>query len=282
MANLPTSGKKAACIALGLIVLFGGLRTAQAEDEDPFQMNTQRWMSFEHYKDVTKRGTVPIITPAATPEENPAADSTDKPLGQALATPIVAAPKRPLDLPVMPGLNKGFSVRIDSTADDFAAAPVTDAAAAPTTLTLPEQNWHNPPKKRAGDNVDSDDKEKMAIAVRMSFLPNNKITPIPSPDRESVQARARLALLNQPVKPRELQSSNTASCAAVDAFKKQHLQAIQGDRQTLKALQDAITALGLQKQLGFMTGKDSTLNGPDEPATPKINPPATSRSTTTR
>jgi hypothetical protein len=67
-----------------------------------------------------------------------------------------------------------------------------------------------------------------------------------------------------------------AACAAIDAYKKQQLQAIQSDRQTLKALQDAIKQLGLQKELNFMAGAQGGVIDPSGAAeAPKMDFPDT-------
>ena len=55
-------------------------------------------------------------------------------------------------------------------------------------------------------------------------------------------------------------TADAAACAALDAYKKRQLEAIESDRQTLTALQNAIAQLGLQKQLDFLPGVSGSLN----------------------
>jgi hypothetical protein len=99
----------------------------------------------------------------------------------------------------------------------------------------------------------------------MSFLPNRQIAPIPEPERKSYQERIAPLLAHAAPAPiddaREPKKSATdlASCAAVDAFKKKQMEDIQSDRRTLAALQAAISQLGLNKELSFMTGATGSL-----------------------
>jgi hypothetical protein len=263
-------------------------------DSDPFEMDTAHWMSFEHYKDAVKRGVVDmpaassetpaIETPTLAPATSDQQVAAPPPLAPETALPVIASPKRPLDLPPMPGLNKGFDVKVTSTEDDAAStpAPVITASkpeAAPD-IHISDKNWQNPAsisryKKSMPVAAAHEDDTPPPIDVRMTYLPDPKITPVPSPEHVSTQHNARLALeKSMAAKNKPKPAADAAVCAAIDAYKKQQLDAIQSDRQTLKALQDAISSLGLQKQLGFMTGGDSALNqtGPqvkmDMPASP--------------
>jgi hypothetical protein len=180
------------------------------------------------------------------------------------ASPAIAAPERPLDPPLMPSLNKGYTVKVTSTEDETPppSAPVISASA-PTDIHLTEKNWQLPQAAvRYQTNAEGDEEPAAPLAVRMTFLPSNKVTPEPTPEYTSAQQAVRQALAQGIVTPKRTEKTPTelATCAAIDAYKKQQLDAIQSDRQTLKSLQDAISSLGLQKQLGFMTGTDSALN----------------------
>ncbi len=242
-------------------------------DDDPFQLDNGHWMSSTHYQDASKRGTLDQPVPAA---ETPVAEAAATPTTPAAAQ-TVAAPTRPIDLPVMPGLNKGFDVKVTSTEDESGETPAPviekDKSA---DIHLSDKNWSSPTAPtRAQLDAKTDDDSADAPApvnVRMSYLPNAAIAPIPSAEHASAVKAAHIALeksianKNQP--PAKAQEQ--AACAAIDAYKKQQLDAIQSDRQTLKALQDAISSLGLQKQLGFITGSNSNLSlsgAPDAPTT---------------
>ena len=107
-------------LLLAGVVAFGGIALpVYGSEEDPFQVDTGHWMSFERYKDNVKAGrpvpTAPENTPAdATPLETLVPVAAPEPVVTAPETqPVVAAPSRPLDLPVLPGVNQGFSVRVD-------------------------------------------------------------------------------------------------------------------------------------------------------------------------
>lgn len=258
---------------LGLTASLVFCVAAAAEDFDPFQVNSGHWMSFERYDNNIKRkrpvgnealdlAPAKVQPPAldASPDENEAAEAamgTHIVNGQIVSlAPVVAAPTRPLDLPILPGFNRGFDIRVDSTSDNNASQPaqIVRTGDGQSDLHLQEQNWQDAAeaaRQRADEkNGVNADVERLPLDVRMSFLPNPKITPVPSPERKP---RPRLAEVPSLPKPAP-EAPQTAECAAVDAYKKKQLEAIQSDRQTLQALQSAITDLGLQKQLNFMAG----------------------------
>ena len=180
--------------ACWLAVIFIGLLAttipARADDIDPFQTDTGQWMSFQRYKDSVKRG---LIVPPENPvvpettlapqvnETNPiAAPATNAEVAGASS---IAAPTRPLMLPVMPGMNKGFNVQIDTTMDDK-KAEVINLDSSPT-LHLQSQNWENAQDAARAKN--KDDGEHSPLNIRMSFLPSSKITPTPESERKSTR-----------------------------------------------------------------------------------------------
>jgi len=240
-------------------------------------------MSFDRYKEKTKNKANfnPAQTQDAdTAQDAPAQQSTDaKALDGTTAgvitpptmTPIMAPPTRPINIPVMPGVNKGYAVHVSSTEDDKPpVAQITDIETAPK-IELPTKNWQSP-KSHVGpaDANGENDDERQALDVRMSFLPNSQIKPIPSPEYKSNHGR-KADVAAAEAKP-EVQKSNLAASAAVDAFKKRQLQALESDRQTLADLQKAIVQLGLQKKLSFMTGTQSNMNQADT-STLTVNAP---------
>jgi hypothetical protein len=271
-------------LAIGLATVFG--HGSAYADEDPFQLESGHWMSFDHYKDSVKRGTIPAPNLPASSLPDATTSITEQSAQMATspksAMPTIAAPSRALNLPVMPGLNKGFEVQVTTTEDDApaSAAPVisTDAAQPEESdIHLSDKNWQNPASiNRYKKSVQNEEDDTAPLDIRMSYLPDSKITPVPSPDHLSGHHQARIALEKSLI-TRKLQTktaNEAAACAALDAYKKQQLDAIQSDRQTLKALQDAIASLGLQKQLGFMTGNDSTLNANGQPMQATLDIPA--------
>jgi hypothetical protein len=257
-----------ACLGALILAFIGGGIPAYA-DEDPFQMDSGRWMSSDHYQDADKRGILDKIQPPPAPEPPPPPDEAVAAKPVLPTTPVVAAPSRPIDLPVMPGMNKDFDVHVDSTADDSAApaAPVVTPSAEPD-IHLSDKNWQAPVPQKHTANAEGDDSDNAdtPLAVRMTFLPSAKITPIPSPERASVPKLDVLMQAKKEAAKSEAKADKAAVCAAIDSYKKQQLEAIQSDRQTLKALEDAISALGLQKQLSFMAGNNTALvNAPNAP-----------------
>lgn len=258
-------------------------------DDGPFQLDAGHWMSYGHYSDLKERGLTPSAKPQAQPQQTPEATSSPSPAPAPstatsdASTPAMAKPSRPIALPVMPGMDDGFNVQVNSTADspNFSSAPPSAGEHAASTVHLSDENWQTPASvienaKSAPQSDDQGDGDVSPLHVRMTFLPNENVTPVPSPESPSgqhlghVMLEKKLAEKEKPAKTPE----EAAACAAIDAYKKQQLEAIQSDRQTLKALQNAITALGLQKQLSFMTGDNSALtNAPMASDAPPANSP---------
>jgi hypothetical protein len=248
-------------------------------DEDPFQMESTHWMSFDRYKEKIKKGDTSSTSDAS--ENNSSVENISTPGDTAHdakgdAAPItppvlaatVAAPTRPINIPVMPGINKGYDVKVNSTEDERPPiAHITNIDTQPT-VAIPEKNWQTPhaaaqhPNQENADGTE--DNEHTPLDVRMSFLPNTKIAPIPSPEYKSNHGRkaSEVAAASAPPEP-EKKASDPAACAAIDAYKKKQLAAIESDRQTLTELQKAISQLGLQKELSFMTGANGNMNQAD-------------------
>ena len=263
-------------LALGLVVLLAS-GVACASDDPPFQPDTH-WVPFSHYKTGDKDTAADEVTDeVAFPKVEP----EPPPPPPAPAVSAIAAPKRPIDLPILPGLNKGFAVHVNSTDDDYVPPPAS-AGGKPIApdIHLSEKKWADPVVTAHSRKAD-DSEDNTPLNVRMSFLPNQKITPIPSPEHPSALELGRAELLKKgvvkkkdPKQPPAPTPEDAAACAALEAYKKQQLDAIQGDRQTLQALQDAIKSLGLQKQLGFIAGSESALSTPMPQSPATIDIPA--------
>lgn len=238
---------------------------SQADDSAPFQVEQGRWMSLDYYKESIKntsafqgeqpktRADVPdILTPptlAAKPQE-------------VASTASVAMPTRPLDIPLMPGMNKAHYVPVESTVkeklDEILQPQTAENRAA---FELPSTRWQSAAdlvnrKDKGDDNAEDDGDNK--IMIRMTYLPDSRQIPVPSPERIRTQGRVAA---NTPLKTEAVKKPpvDLAACAAVDSYKKKQLEAIQSDRETLKALQTAISQLGLQKELSFITGAQSNV-----------------------
>ena len=250
-------------------------------DDELFRIENGHWMSFDHYKDADKRGILPT-TPADKTEITASVEAGQEGTpaiqveASTPATQAVAAPTRPIDLPVMPGMNKGFSVQVNTTEDEHVAPPpIVDANAQPD-IHLSDKDWQAPASVTSAANISGDDDAPQPLAVRLSYLPDSKITPTPSPEHETAEHQARVAMekgLKVQHQVAQEEKKKPEVCAAIDAYKKQQLNAIQSDRETLKALQDAIASLGLQKQLGFMTSSASALNNASNPSPVSVDLP---------
>jgi hypothetical protein len=278
---------------LGLAVCMLCSPAAKADNVDPFDIDSGHWMSFEHYSDNIKHnrpvgteslGEAPVKieppelgTPQAAEAQKPAgsaASATTLAGDTASSEPAVAAPLRPLDLPIMPGINKGYGLQVNSTLDqNVPTAPaqiVTTNADAPD-MRLQDQNWQNAAdvaRKNAKENSnDENSDQRLPLDVRMTFLPDPKIIPA-----TQAQHKPRPQITELPSTPKpapvnaQAQQAVAACTAALDAYKKKEIEAIQSDRKTLQALQTAIADLGLQKELNFIAGaqQSPTLTAPQK------------------
>lgn len=249
-------------------------------DEAPFDLESSSWMSFDRYKDKP--------TNWLTPDKR--AEVTAQPVVIAPPTlpasmPQLTEPTRPVIAPVMPGLNKNFDIRVDSTADDHRLPVLESDNADKPAADLPDSNWKNAAdaarNSKSSDAKTDDSNNPGSFNVRYSALPPwlktppkkaLAMTPVPAPTLASVKIAPPIAPPPPPQAP-AISPADVAACAALDAYKKRQLQAIESDRQTLTALQTAISQLGLQKQLDFMPGVGGSLNAQ---AGPSVTVPVTS------
>jgi len=280
--------------ALALMALLAPCAPAHADD-DMLDLDTSHWMSFDHYKEKAKHGqdfdpsaaenadkavALPRIdAPSADAAADASAPAQPAPENTANAAakdakpgdPQIAAPARPLNPPVMPGMNKAYDISVTSTEDDRRpVAQITNIESQPD-VKLPENNWLKAADavkqtSKPAQDADGEDAEQ-PLNVRFASLPNRKVSPVPSPEYKSNHGRA-LELATPPKEePKNDDHEARAALAAMNALKKQQLEAIESDRETLTALQNAISQMGLQKQLSFMAGAKGAVNqaenGPD-------------------
>lgn len=264
---------------LGLVcALITPVFSARAQELDPFQTDTGSWKSFDRYKEEQKERLLSTMTgnPESDAKARAALQAEDEKKAEAevlqradektaliappaLAAPVVAPPERPLALPVMPGINKGFDIRVgttEKTEDEIKpTARIANIDSEPD-LMLPKQDWLD---AEQAAKLQAQGKDYLGdttpLHIRLSFLPSFE-APAPKKSHGVAMAAAKPPAPVEPAKS----PAEQAACAAIDAYKKRQLEAIQSDRETLVALQDAIAKLGLQKQLNFMTGADEKMN----------------------
>lgn len=249
--------------ALGAaVLLFAALVPVHsARADDPFDFTSGDWMSFNRYKEDPQAWKKEQEEKAAAP----------------LAPPVVLAPQpvippiRPVVAPVMPGLNSGFDVKVDSTADDTTSAAHLTHLEDNPDLQLPPTSWQNAKQAAKNGLQTRKEGEETPLDVRLTYLPQQPAAKHP---KKAKKEEAPVKAAQAPAPP----AADAVDRAAVDAYKKRQLEAIESDRQTLKALQDAIAQLGLQKELNFMTGASGSVNNTSAPAPlvdlPPVTPPA--------
>jgi hypothetical protein len=251
-------------------------------DEDPFSFETGKWKSFNRYKEEAKH---PSIDQTSPPEESTPTSTEGPKTAESqqtkLTTPTqIAAPSRPINLPILPSINKGYSIDVQSTEEEEKApAPeIMDIGTNPS-LQPNSNNWQTTAEAvKANKDEQSGDNERTPLDVRMSFLPNPKIVPTLPPQKAKTHGRPPAQELAQKApeeKAAPKSRTEVAACAAVDAYKKKQLEAIQSDRQTLIALQDVIAKLGLQKELNFMTDAHGNVNGQNSVKADNVDYPTT-------
>jgi hypothetical protein len=258
---------------LALVVGMGCLCASApaAALDSPFQFEAGRWVSSKTYNENIRRHLLdPDEEKAKTNEQEKGANFVSETQVQppSTAAPLASSPSTTAFLmPAMPGMNKGFDVQISSTEDEESKKIRLITPDMSPDGKLPDKKWKTPSAKNLlVQERESEDRENPPLNVRMTFLPPQYTPPIPSPQHESAPRKGHDKLRQMtenkkktaPKTPEEI-----AAYAALDAYKKQQLDAIQSDRQTLTALQKAIHSLGLEKQLDFMTEQGSRLNTSD-------------------
>ncbi len=292
--------KKFAYAVLGtltLALIFAAPTLVRAQSSDPFDKDTTDWKSFDRYKEEEKARLFSTMTgdieadkkaAAKTDAEEDNSDSvtikkpspseTQEATKDNITPPVldasgVAAPERPITPPIMPGVNPNPPSEAAASDDDTRpAARVVNVDSAPT-LQLQKQNWMDAVRaaKEGQEN-------RGPLNVRMTFLPGM--------DPLHKKTATKIAAVTPPppvIKKEEPKKSaaDVAACAAIDAYKKRQLAAIQSDRETLAALQTAIKQLGLEQKLDYMTDANGTIGTTadksvlmDMPSAAGLNEPA--------
>jgi hypothetical protein len=281
-----------AVCALGVVLTLATSHGfARAQSLDPFEADSGSWKSFDRYKEEEKErifstmtGNIDADAKAAKAGDKDKTDSeeratlspllapeakADQVTPPALKEPVMAQPDRPIDPPLMPGINKGFDVRVGTTEDDVKpGARLADIDTTPT-LQLPKQNWLDAAqaaKEQASGKGDF--QQNVPFDVRMSFLPG-----LSAPHKHA-SPHAPVVASAPPIVEPPKSAADAAACAAIDAYKKKQLAAIQSDRATLTALQTAISQLGLQKELGFIATTGSKVDVPADKTVLMDMPPS--------
>lgn len=213
--------------------------------DDSSEVNDNKWMSLDRYND--KKHEAPADQPRKDEAKAPETVSVEAQPApkQENITAIPALPDRPLVFPSLPGLNNGLEVRVDTTDGDRdnASPPIIDAASQPE-FGLAGSKWEDAGTKAreaaAGEHA-------VPLNIRMTRLPEAKVKPSKA-----------AAATKKPYSPLEAKaqekssvanSSDEQTLAAIKAYKKRQLDAIESDRKTLSDLQAAIDKLGLDKKL---------------------------------
>jgi hypothetical protein len=258
--------------ALNLPVLpsINSHSTVTAEEGDLFEVDKNGWMSLDHFTDKAHRfpGSVRQSEAVETAAIETPSIMAQTPVAAAMK-PIVAEPTRPLNLAALPGLNKGYDVRVSSTEDEevekFTAELTTLASHMAPAQAQAESNWQDAATVARQEATNHGKKASSEpLNVRLAGLPDSRITPIPGTAVTKPQAPEKKA--PTPAK------ANKPECTPYTAYKKQQLAAIESDRKTLTALQAAITEMGLDKKLDFAGGATGSLGNKADNGAGKAQP----------
>jgi hypothetical protein len=299
------SGRTLTLAAGAGLLLLGISLPAAADDFDPFETGNTSWISLDHFSDKATRFPSALETPgdkeppqaAPIPEiETPATEKITTP--PVKEQPVKTETTRALNLPIMPGINEGFGLSVNSTQEDEKEEGAGEEAVARPTrpLNLPvmpgvgqSKTTENPSTGAEGEKPASEindqkwkdakttakkaakgemEERQIPINVRLATLPDNKTKPIAGgpiikPHKKNQQEETAPRPLKQ--KQQEAEKMNTEACAAITAYRKKQLAAIESDRQTLNALQAAITEMGLDKKLDFLKGASNNLTAIPKP-----------------
>lgn len=241
------------------------ISAAQAADEDPIRIDPDDWKPSAHFIEESDRTARLAPPPLSAPTTNTA--SKNAALSQQIATP--SAPD--VTLPVMPGVNQGFNVQVDSTAKDESPT-TTSPQETESDPRLSDANWLAPSSLPNDQMQSSADGIAPPVKVRMTFLPSSLPVPKKTEHKSALEIGRAQMKQNAAIEAEKAAAAKNktpaeaSACAALDAIKKQQIDAIQGDRRTLQALQDAIRSLGLSKQLDFSSGTGSISAAEQAPA----------------
>lgn len=255
------NARRFSCFGLAVVCFYLSSFSMSYADDELFQLDPSRWTSSQNY----------IATGGQ--EQAPAAPTAEDQDAQA-ATPTVEMPPPNLaaNLPLLPAANKGFDLDIHSTAKESSSLIADEQADEPQDPHLADSNWKSPVPLASQDAADDDSANaEKTLNIRMSFLPakpqagGRKVSGHMSAlKRVHLQMRQNTPSAVAADKPKS--PAEAAACAALDAMKKQQLEAIQSDRRTLSALQEAIKTLGLTKKLDFSSGNFSAASNTPENA----------------
>lgn len=242
------AAKCLSCLALaGALV---SVADAVATAKEPFAIDDSQWKSPEGYDAREARNPAPLPSKETSA---PTASNPDSAVSQEY-------PDDSFRTPLLPGINKGFNVEVESTEDKN----IVTEFEMRDGVSLSEGEWKSLPASSATDAGKGDEEENQPLKVRMTYLPSKVPLPLPKAERSTAPRKGhdlmRRLAEQKKIKPKTPEEA--AACRALNAYKKQQIDAIQSDRETLKALQDAIKSLGFTKQMQFMVEQGSALSSP--------------------
>ena len=223
-----------------------------AQLADPFAQGGS-WVSLDQFEEQQAAQTEADAQAALVPP-SPVQTVTQKG-EETLATPV-----RALDLPVMPANVARHAFEVSSTqeeADDW----------------YKEKKKWQPFEEADREILKQTEAEKLVsilgrdpFKVRFALLPGVTKSIMAERistnilDREAISEKAQAPKVAETAKIVEEQKKTKEACEAFTEHRRRQLEAMESDRQTLAALQSALSELGLSKELGFMAKSGSSLS----------------------
>lgn len=243
-----------AVIAMNLFALFLAPSQAFAQLVDPFA-STGEWVSFDAFLENQDKEPAVIQEPALV-SPDPKADAEVK----AAAELEKAPPERALNYPVMPSARDASALSVKSTEEEGGQ------------MFQEKKSWLGFDEAEV-ESEKEEQAERLRLTldpslfkVRFATLPRPDFSSIPSArvttsqidkDKKSLKAREPAPVTAaSPEKKKE----QAEACEAMSEIRKRQLEAMESDRQTLSALKNALTDLGLVDKLSFMTSSQSLLS----------------------
>ena len=231
----------ASCLAITVAFLasFPVIAAAQpATNGSPELMTINKNSSWAPVENFGAGKTTPV--PSTTAEEK-----------KEEVTSPTATTKRSINLAPLPGINH----------DNVEEAPKEIKYTNEKLKIDPESaNWKNVDQlEKKPEATELSEEAPAPRAIRLTALPSRNIVPVPAgsatPSNTVGYKKPQPAATPAPASTENAEpvsaEANATACAAIDAYKKKQLAAIESDNKTLAALQAAISKLGLNKKLNF-------------------------------
>lgn len=224
-------------LSFGAAFLYANFAQAQLPPADPFAEQEQKWVDLETFaaRRAAEKAAEPSPQAAPVSPPRPTAEQEKPPVGSVSPPPLPVAGALPASLAPMP------------STEDVDRAFLGKAGG---WEKIGEAGEFRPEKEAEPEG-----------GIRFAGLPSSAVKAIPD------VRISRPALDRQKGKPKKEEAAalvkkkeeeQQAACEALSDLRRRQLEAAESDRQTLNALKQALSDLGLQDRLRFMSEGSGT------------------------